>query len=273
MLDAASFLAGRHPLEEPAFAFDGSTVMRQCAISGNVSAGAHLIGGRDGLVLMCCDILMQHAEMKMDVAERSLLSPEISPKPSHTDTSDRNEEASLSFRLTEGHRHILWLLDEHVLSLKTFGEFETVHIRGRVDPVFAAKICLRTWYYLMHGGSDASTEWLVSWLRMRLEMNDGVSRKRLACAALTRTLIWPAAKDDNVTVSNSTLMWETLGVEPKFLVQLVQSCCGLVEALSPPVAEEVLSASLDDDSPDSSPSHLLEPIKFDSSARTVEVDV
>jgi hypothetical protein len=58
LLDSACFLAGRHRKEEPMFAFDGPNVTKQCALSGNVSAGANLIGRMNRLVLMCCDILM-----------------------------------------------------------------------------------------------------------------------------------------------------------------------------------------------------------------------
>jgi len=237
ILDAACYLAGRHGAEEPAFPFNASTVMRQCALLDNVSAGANLIGGKDGLVLKCCDVLIEGCGMSMDEAESFILDENLSLPPENV-----AEEKEKDFVITDGHRHVLWLLDEHVLSIKTFGEFETIHIRGRVDPVFASHACFRTWLRL--NPSDSAAEWLVSWLRTQLGIDDStISKKRLACAAIARALMWPnnrkSSMDPDINTHLEQVLATALGIKGKFLVQISQACCGLIEAIPPSLANDV----------------------------------
>jgi hypothetical protein len=140
--------------------------------------------------------------------------------------------------ITDGHRQVLWLLLNHVLNVRTFGEFRPIHLRGKVDPVFAAQSCLRTWLALSK--LEDSISWLVKWLRRNLEMNgNGVSPKRLACAALTRVLEWPTSDQspDELAV--------IMGIESTFLIQLAQPCHGLLESIPVTLAEDV--ATLADD--------------------------
>jgi hypothetical protein len=235
MLDSACNLAGRHSKEEPLFIFDGPTLMRQCALIGNVLAGAHLVGGVDGLVLKCCDILMKGAGIDMDEAEAFVVDDILHG------AMDGN---STTFELTDEHRKTLWLIDEHVLCVRTFGEFSPTAIRGKIDPVFAARACLRTWLRL--SCSVESSDWLVAWFRRRLGIVvGGVSHKRLACAALVRTLMWPAVDDPTkeVEADSDQLLANALRIESLFLVQLCRSCCGLVEAVPPSMAEDVIRQS------------------------------
>ena len=58
LLNGTCFVAGRRSSEEPLFTLDGPTLMSQCFLAGNVQAGANLVGGRNGFVLECCDILI-----------------------------------------------------------------------------------------------------------------------------------------------------------------------------------------------------------------------
>jgi hypothetical protein len=245
MLDAACYLAGRHRKEEPMFAFDGPNVMKQCALAGNISAGANLIGGKNGLVLMCCDALIKGAGMSMDDAEDYILNSELAKSSAYRKMKHVTKQPDQSpFELTDEHRRVLWLLDEYVLSIKTFGDFDTMHVRGKVDPVFAARSCLRTWFLLSWKETTQATAWLVDWLRQRLGI-DQVRRKRLACSALTCALMWPTtdeiidAGEIDATLDEN-LLANALKMEGLFLVQLAQSSCGLVESLPPSFAQEVL---------------------------------
>jgi hypothetical protein len=111
-------------------------------------------------------------------------------------------------------------------------------MRGKVDPVFAAQSCLRAWLALSK--SKDSTPWLVKWLRRNLEIiGNSVSPKRLACAALTRVLVWPTT--DQSPDELATIM----DVESTFLIQLAQSCHGLLESIPVPVAEGVVARADD----------------------------
>jgi hypothetical protein len=231
ILDATCYLAGRPTNEEPIFAFDSATVMQQCALAGNVRAGANLIGGKDGFVLSCCDILINELDFSMDEAEAfflesSLSLPLVELAPKSLD----------SFEVNDSHRQLLWLLDEHVLSIQTFGEFETIHIRGKVDPVFCARSILRAWFCLSSSDKDNGMSWLTSYLKKRLgiERDDlAPSPHRLACAALCRALLWTLDSSDQPLCVH-------LNIESNFLVQVAHSCCGLVESVPPVIAEEIM---------------------------------
>jgi len=149
------------------------------------------------------------------------------------------------FSVERCHLHILWLLGQHVLGIRTYGEFDTSHLRGRVDPIFAGKICLRAWWCLTRHNLDKATPWLVQWLRLRLEMNEGemsMSPHRLVCAALTRTLAWPSGAGDSV----DNVLAVRLKIPGSFLVSLARSCCGLVEALPPEMMDKVWNNTEDE---------------------------
>ena len=222
LLNAACYLAGRRTAEEPLFPIDTSTLMRQCTLTNNVSAGANLIGGPNGLILECCDILIRRFGLEMDQAEKFLLS---NPMP----TTDVDIIGHEQFSLQYGHIHILLLLEQHVLCVRTYGEFDTSHHRGKVDPVFAARTCLRTWWCLTQKHIADGTRWLVIWLRKKLDMvrDKHQSPRRLACAALVRSLIWPERPE----ISNDTTLASRLEIPTEFLVALTKSCSGLVETL------------------------------------------
>ena len=248
ILNAACYLAGRRNIEEPLFALDSATLMRQCTLTGNVPAGANLVGGKSGLILECCDILMQQVAMSMDQAEAFLLAD---PMPTNVGGTESGS-GDAAFTVQYGHRHILWLLEEHVLRIRTFGEFETTHLRGKVDPIFAATVCLRSWWRVTRHHLDAATTWLVDWLSAHLGMhgkdNDTqsitmISPNRLACAALVRALVWPCISGSSRSGSGSAVeaapvLARQFGMSSHFLVQLAQACCGLVEAVPAQVAEE-----------------------------------
>ena len=251
LLNVVCDLAGRQTVEEPFFAFAGGAVMKQCACAENVLAAANLIGGEDGLVLHCADVLIKCLGFSMKQAESVLLKKGIFIEDTAGDSTDSIEETASSFKLTAGHRYLLWILEKYVLSVKKFGQFRPLHIRGAVDPVFTARVCLRAWLCLAQGNNITSSTWLVSWFRKKLDICDegSKSKKRLACAALCRALLWPDDADledwnNNEGIQQSVLA-ETLRFDCKFLVDLAQACCGLIEAIPAPAAEEVLNKGCD----------------------------
>ena len=233
VLNSACYMAGRRNTETPLFSMDDATLMRECVLAGNVQAGANLIGGKKGLVLECAHILMEEVDMTMEKAENFLLSETILPA--------RNDEtfpsAAESFSIRYSHRLLLWLLDEHVLGIRKYGDFDTTHSRGKVDPVFAARTILRTWWCITrqeHPGE--ASRWLFAWLEnvlLSAECENNAngapmqSPHRLACAALCRTLVF-SSEDGG---SPEDTLASRLSVPSEFIVRCSLSCCGLVEAL------------------------------------------
>ena len=288
LLDATCSLAGLPTHQDadtdPQFAFDGTAAMIQCAHVRNIRAAGHLVGGVNGFVLRCCDVLRQELSgMTMDEAETIFLEDRIPLDViDDLDSADGKviKPSEKVFVATDAHRQLLWLFDEYVLSLRTYGEFETTHIRGRVDPVFAARSLFRAWLCLVTASTSEirmGTDWLVAWLRVKLGMGNGnnasnpasgtvISKHRLVCAAMIRALAWPSTADSSLSATSSVsdngrddeephlksspsdrlILGTVLQVEPKFLVQLAQSCCGLVESLPPSIAEDIIRKATGD---------------------------
>jgi hypothetical protein len=244
LLDAACHLAGRPTArsDEPRFSLDAKTLMEECALSGNVRAGANLIGGRDGFILSCCNILMLELQISMEEAETFFLNETLDNQRIITEESSKFQQHR--FELTESHRQILWLLDEYVLSVRTYGEFESNHYsRGRVDPVFAARSIFRAWLCLTHFCKRQGSDWICRWLVGRLGLErDATGRHRLACAAMVRALLWPSDgqefSEDSMTPDS--LLGHALQMDKHFLIQLAHSSCGLVESVPPPIAEGLI---------------------------------
>lgn len=265
MLDATCHLAGRRATfeaktiltlakkndhgddESNLFAsFDSRTAMRQCFLSKNVSAGASLIGGKNGLILHVCDVLMQELGVSMAQAESYLLDDQLNLRMVKGRTTDHD-----MFKLSPAHWKLLWLLEEHVLSITTYGQFETVHMRGRVDPVFASRSIFRAWLSICVGNRQAASKWMSSWLGRRLEIvdfsnTDGgrperyatrtVVGHRLACAALARSLIWPSRNGDFLAghiadEDEYVPLGRKMGMDRKLLIGICQACIGLVESV------------------------------------------
>ena len=221
------------------YPLDAPTLMRQCALAGNIRAGANLVGGKNGFVLSCCDILMLELQVTMETAEEFFLSNTLSTDVLESSTGFQQPQ----FELSDSHRQLLWLLHENVLSIRTYGEFETTHLRGRVDPVFCARSVFRAWLCLTYRDRKTASTWLCRWLRARLGLleDQRQSDHRLACAALTRALIWSSDDVDSAgDVPSNDILGKQLEMETKFLVQLAHSSCGLVESVPPFVAEDVI---------------------------------
>lgn len=248
-------LAGGRQLSSR-FAFQGSTVMRNCGAIRNVEAAANLIGGRAGFILKCCHVVqMKFLEVNMEEAEFAVL---------RGDGRCRFHDeylvnVSAPFELLDYHRNVLQLFDDYVLSVSTFGDFDpdTFSKRGLVDPVFACRVCLRLWHILTAIEVDKTldrprpdlmaTEWLTDWLSHRLKMDDDENRNGLACAALCRSALWPANGDYDQKYltgrARTMVMAEELEFSTHFMLSLTQSCRGLVEALPASTVKKTFSGS------------------------------
>ena len=230
-------LAGLRSHQEPDFAFDPAKAIKQCARAENIPAVAALIGGVDGFVLKTANVLIKSLNLSMKQAELLLREGIFSGE-----ALESNSETSVKFTLTHGHKQVLSLLQEHVLSVKSQGQIDCDSVKGHIDPIFAAKVLLRAWQALQQrrrpqqakGSSNSKNyPWLETWLRTRLGMDvkDGCAKNedggppscvsRTACAAvLSRALLWP----------DETLA-HALGFSSRFLTALAQMCCGVVEAV------------------------------------------
>jgi len=281
--------------------FDSKSAMKQCFQANNVVAGAYLIGGKNGFILQICDVLNKGIGMSIADAESYLVSDRLNLR---TVEESKTEQHS-SFKLTGGHHILLMLLDEHVLRIQTFGDFDFVHNRGKVDPVFAARSILRAWLSLSFGDETvAASSWLGEWLGDRLGIgsckisppssssftiatatplskpgatylphrdDNGAnqdrgkrfaaskfpsSSHRLACASLVRSLLWPnnmptAHKKENDGTANDQDVFpssmeaaadamplaDAMRFDKTLLLELLQSCLGLVESVPPDVVQ------------------------------------
>jgi len=188
VLNAACHLAGRPRVESCSYAiahpstqsnssndiqdffsvFDSKSAMKQCYQAKNVVAGANLIGGTEGFVLHVCDILNRGIGIPVSDAESFVCSDRL---PDLEKIEEEHKTKTDHFELTDGHKKLLFLLDEYVLRIKTFGQFHSDNARGRVCPIFAARAVLLAWLLLSFGSDKSlSTRWLGEWLRDRLEL-------------------------------------------------------------------------------------------------------
>ena len=245
LLNEICYAAGRNEHNKSQFLLEAGHLMQQCALAGNIVAAANLISGKDGLVLECCDVLMKCLNLNVEESQQILFGKlgikGLVDEKSITSVNIENIESS--FQITEHHRTMLRLLDKHVLSIRKYGEFETNHTRGRVNPIFAGRIIFRTWLHIvkfMHD-IDAASNWMASWLTIKLNLNNNRKRNRLASAALVRILIWPQWDETESQQSNSTnlILAEELRMSENFLTQLTHVCCGMVECLPRSIANEI----------------------------------
>ncbi len=249
LLNTVCDRAGRKTDTEPTFVFDAATVMRQCALSDNLQAAAFLIGGKRGLILECADLLVSNLGISVKDAEialyvGSLAELRVTMAPIHEGTPMKEES---TFAPNVEQQHLLWLLQEYVLNAHRYGEFESTGLKGKVTPVFAGRVCLRAWYCLTHPSIlGGSAKWLEEWLHRKLELKEGTSPRRLACAALVRALLWADEAEDldlSDNDENATILLGTvIGFDGRFMAELAQACCGLIQAIPPHLAEEVMSS-------------------------------
>jgi len=247
LLNTVCDLAGRKTGIEPKFVFDASKVMYQCALSDNLQAAAFLVGGKKGMVIECADLLVSALDMSVDEAERALFTSSLvnlkkAVAPLYAGISLKKEEAS-TFRLDLSHKHLLWLLEEHVLNIQKYGEFDSSSSNSqKITPNFVGRVCFRAWFCLTHPKMlDSSAKWLEDWLRKKVDLSNGQASKRLACAALVRTLLW-ADEAEELDDEDEPILAAVLGFDGRFMAELAQACCGLIESIPSHLAEELMSS-------------------------------
>lgn len=232
ILNVACDLAGRFAPDEAKFIIDISSILKQCGLVKNPLAAAYLIGGENGLLLKCVHILTIEKGLTIDEAEKCLLN----------DPNTKSFEDSLAFRsttlqegdfrLTDGHKLLLLLIDQHVLRVRSFGEFRDQKCRGRVDPVFAARLCFNTWLYLSKNNPDKSKptcieKWLIE--RLKFEQECKSSSTRLPAAVLVRALLWYEVIPKSGEIPSKLAL--SLGFSAQFLIKLARLSYGLLESI------------------------------------------
>jgi len=247
LLNTVCDMAGRKTNVEPRFIFDGATVMRQCALSDNIQAAAFLVGGKKGLVLECADLVTSNLSMTMKNAEIALsIGSLVDLKGAVAPIYERMiQKEECSFAPTVCHEHLMWLLEEHVLNVHTYGEFDSSSHTGKIDPVYAGRVCFRAWYCLTHPSIlRISAKWLEGWMRRKLALTKGQSPRRLACAALVRTLLWADETEelDLGDGDDEPLLAAVMEFDERFIAELAQACCGLIQSIPPHLAEELMSS-------------------------------
>jgi len=244
LLNTVCDMAGRKTDVENAFIFDGATVMRQCALSNNLQAAAFLVGGKKGMVIECADLIVSHLEVTVKDAEIALMGSLAALQESVVPLYESlTPQAESTFKPGIGHQHIMWLLQHQVLNVHTYGEFDCA--TGKISPVYAGQLCFRSWYCLTHTSMlRNSAKWLEGWLRGKLELTNGKSPRRLACAALVRTLLWVNEAEglDLSDADDEPLLAAVIGFNGQFMAELAQACCGLIQSIPPYLAEELMSS-------------------------------
>ncbi|KAL3812025.1 hypothetical protein ACHAXA_001332 [Cyclostephanos tholiformis] len=249
LLNTVCDMAGRKMDFEPKFIFDGGTVMRLCALADNIQSAAFLIGGRNGLILECADLLVSSLEISIQEAESALFAGDLVELKGTVPFLHERVELEIEpsdFTPNENHHHLLWLLQRLVIDVHSFGEFEPASLAGRITPVLAGTVCFRAWYCLTRPSDlSSSAKWLEKWMRKTLELTRGKSKKRLACAALVRALLWADEVEDldSVDGDEEIILATMIGLNSRFMAELAQACCGLIQSIPPHLAEEILSSS------------------------------
>jgi hypothetical protein len=248
LLNEVCHLAGRRRFGGSTL-FDRATLLKQCGQMANADAAAHIIGGRIGFILKCSAILCSELSLNTSSAERVLLQ-----KNAEKYVNGQSAREQEHFEPSLGQKRALILLSDHVLSVSKFSDFDASSpARGGVDPVFACRLCLRLWLLLNPNGAVFSA-WLTKWLRTRLGISDGGTdsdRNSLACAAICRAILWPAEADDNCPAFSKGVQKEVIAkmlrFEASFLLDLTESCLGLVESIPSTTVAEALGEDFDSD--------------------------
>ena len=227
--------------------FDGVLAMKQCGKMQNIIAGANIIGGHDGFVLKCVDIILKYyndEQISIQIAENYLLfGGNLPVKNSRIHCEDKKT-------LTESHHRLLWLLETHLLSIGKYGDLMDKK-RGNVNASFATRLCLRTWLALNREDSTYHNQFLSFWFGTKLKLYEPNQEKnRLACAVLARVLIWEDGNsdfdDDKPRQKNSpqsNILAKSLHLDQSFVISLSKNCCGMVESVPPMVAYSMFNCS------------------------------
>ena len=94
--------------------------------------------------------------------------------------------------------------------------------------------------------SSSATKWLETWLRRKLNLKDGVSPKRLACAALVRVLLWADEECSALDLNdcddeNDLMLASVIGFDIKFLAEISHACVGLIQSIPTKLQPGIIS--------------------------------
>ena len=185
--------------------FDFEAALKQCTIMHNIEAAASLIGGNNGFVLKCSNLIIFDNIANIPEAEKYLIG--IKDDISWLESNQNNQSQSEEFILTDKHHTILWYLHKYVFNAKTFGDYRST---AYIDPTFAASIAFRAWICLCHNQPKSSSIWLENWLKRSLKERN----KHFAYATICRSLIFTSTQNERVCLG------ELLGFSNSFLVTL-----------------------------------------------------
>ncbi len=248
LLNVVCDKAGRKTDIDQKFMFDRATTMRLCALCENYQATAFLVGGINGIILECADIIISNLGISIKEAELLLFAGSVHEMKDFVTRIYHKvpiEKKRISdFFPSVGHQHLLWLLEQYSMNVRKYGEFNAAPSSARINPVVAGRVCFRAWICLTHpSDKELSAQWLEKWLRNNLGLENGVSSKRLVCAALVRTLLW-ADEASGLELGDGDeepLLAVLLGLNGRFMAELAHACCGMVEAIPPHLADEIMS--------------------------------
>lgn len=83
-------------------------------------------------------------------------------------------------------------------------------------------------------------------MRHKLDLQDGISPKRLSCAALVRVLLWA---DEECSVldlnedEDDQILGAMVGLDFRFMAELSRACIGLILSIPPSLQSDILRES------------------------------
>jgi hypothetical protein len=215
LLDLVCDQVARTAMASP-FIVDTSTLMSQCGKMKNISSVAHLIGGQDGLLLSCVDIVNKYTGIDIDKAEDFLCHGDLFNVPSKVSSTDSEE----SINLWKGRLEVMLLLEKTVLQLKKYGDLYSQKGTNSLDPALSARFCFLSLYMLCQEFNEENI--LKEWLQMRLLSTEYENASRFASIAVIRAILWPQSLSFNEEAAheNDFLLAYGLGLGKQFLVDL-----------------------------------------------------
>lgn len=81
-------------------------------------------------------------------------------------------------------------------------------------------------------------------MRQKLDLKDGVTSKRLACAALIRVLLWEDEECSALDLNdcdddNEPVLGSMIGFDVRFMAELSHACVGLIQSIPPHLQTEL----------------------------------
>ena len=81
-------------------------------------------------------------------------------------------------------------------------------------------------------------------MRHQLDLQGGISPKRLSCAALVRVLLWADEECSALDVNDNKddqVLGMVVGLDVRFMAELSHACIGLILSIPPSVQSDIIS--------------------------------